>query len=142
MKDTMLFNNYKHCKFCGKTLPVSFKGDYCPGCVEHELFQNVKQFIRENNINEHQVALYFDIPVAQVKQWIKEGRIEYKETGEQIISSIRCQNCGVSVQFGTLCTKCLHSVGKNLQGVYNSNFITEEARMRFKKSEFEAKQKK
>ena len=53
------------------------------------------------------MAEYFDIPVRMVKQWIKEGRIEYKEKDKAGIMSNYCSRCGQPVSFGTLCPQCL-----------------------------------
>ena len=46
---------------------------------EMELFDAVRNYIRENDVNEFGVAAHFGIPVSRVKAWIREGRIEYKE---------------------------------------------------------------
>lgn len=71
------------------------------------LFDKVREFVRNNDVNEYQVAEYFDIPVRMVKQWIKEGRIEYKEKDKAGIMSNYCSRCGQPVSFGTLCPQCL-----------------------------------
>ena len=69
----------KYCKMCRKALPPLSDREYCYACEELLLFDKVREFVRNNDVNEYQVAEYFDIPVRMVKQWIKEGRIEYKE---------------------------------------------------------------
>ena len=38
--------------------------------------------------------------------------------------------CGAPVAFGTVCTKCLRSLGKNLHG-YDLHKLNEDDRMRF-----------
>ena len=53
------------------------------------LFAEVKDYIRENDVKEIDVAEHFGIPVSKVRRWIKEGRIQYKE-GENI-TPIHCQ---------------------------------------------------
>ena len=132
MKENRLLNtSYKYCKFCNRTMFANEPSEACPYCLENELFQNVKDFIRANDVNEHQVAIQFNIPVSQVKQWIKEGRIEYKESGSQFINSVHCQCCGAPVSFGTLCLKCLRTVSKTMHGSYSTDITTETARMRF-----------
>ena len=37
----------------------------------------MKDYIRENNVNEFQVAEHFGIPLSIVKRWMRELRIEY-----------------------------------------------------------------
>ena len=85
-----LFGKYKQCEFCGRPLPKNYEGDLCPRCKDNQLFREVKHFIRSNNVNEYEVAAHFDIPLKQVKEWIRDGRIEY-----------RTDNAA------TLCPKCL-----------------------------------
>lgn len=103
-----LMGKYKQCEFCGRPLPLHFEQNLCPRCQEEHLFHEVKEFICSNTVNEYEVADHFGIPLKQVKQWIREGRIEYHtENSTGTINNIRCQRCGVPVSFGTLCPKCL-----------------------------------
>ena len=98
----------KYCKMCGRTLPTMSDKEYCPSCEENKLFDEVREFIRANDVTEHQVAEHFGISQKKVKNWIKEGRIEYKDKGDMRgLVSIRCARCGAPVTFGTLCSKCL-----------------------------------
>ena len=97
----------KYCKMCRKALPPLSDWEYCYACEELLLFDKVREFVRNNDVNEYQVAEYFDIPVRMVKQWIKEGRIEYKEKDKAGIMSNYCSRCGQPVSFGTLCPQCL-----------------------------------
>ena len=74
-----LFGNYKYCEECKRPLPLTYKENLCPSCIEQKLFREVKEYIRENDVNEYDVAQHFHIPHMQVKKWIREGRIEYKD---------------------------------------------------------------
>ena len=100
-------SNYKYCQYCGTTMPVTVKYPYCDSCREIILFQKVKDFIRENDVNEFQVAAQFGLPLPSVKGWIKEGRIEYKETAagaKALNNKLKCERCGAPVTFGTVNT--------------------------------------
>lgn len=124
---------YKYCEYCGTMLPQNSTSDYCEPCQQILLFHEVKEFIRANDVNEHQVADYFNLPLRVIKGWIKEGRIEYKETlnGEKKLNNnLVCENCGASVTFGTLCRKCLKELNRNMKG-YGLQTATREERMRF-----------
>ncbi len=96
----------EECKQCKRPLPVDYKFDLCPACREENLFADVRDYIRANEVNEYMVAEHFDIPIRQVRKWIREGRIEYTELGTQIVGA-KCQRCGKPVTFGTLCTDCM-----------------------------------
>ena len=48
--------------------------------------------------NEYEVAEHFHIPLRQIKEWIREGRIEYHEVNTaSTISGMHCQRCGAPV---------------------------------------------
>lgn len=123
---------YKVCQFCNAPLPKDEKDGLCINCRDRSLFMDVRDYIRENDVNEFQVAEHFEIPLRVVKNWIKEGRIEYKEdvTGKHIIANIHCTNCGAPITFGTLCIKCLKKVNKNIQG-FGKQESTDADKMRF-----------
>lgn len=125
--------NYKYCEYCGTTLPSTSKSIYCKRCQEIILFHEVKDFIRANDVNEYQVADYFNLPLRVVKGWIQEGRIEYKQTpegGKTLNNRLVCESCGTPVTFGTLCRKCLKLMNNNMRG-YGMQATTREERMRF-----------
>ena len=68
----------------------------------------MKEYIRENDVNEFDVATHFHIPLSRVKSWIREGRIEYKEnTIQPSLRNLHCQKCGAPINFGSLCSNCL-----------------------------------
>ena len=124
-------NEYKYCKLCKKALPLSYQKDFCPACEEIRLFDDVREFVRSNDVNEYQVAEYFDIPVRIIKQWIKEGRIEYKERTTGNVMSSYCSRCGVPVNFGSLCPKCLRLLNGEGRGYGKIESSEEAAKMRF-----------
>ena len=107
-KIASLFSNSKQCENCGRPLSTSNDTSLCKVCAENQLFQEVKEYIRTNDVNEYMVAEYFNIPLKKVKGWIREGRIEYKNPeAQKTIEGLHCQKCGASITFGTLCTKCM-----------------------------------
>ncbi len=105
VEQASLFQNLKFCAVCRRTLPDTYEGELCPACQENQLFSEVKEYIRANDVTEYQVAEEFNIPRLLVKKWIAEGRIEYKEEEEKI-ANLHCSMCGETITFGTLCQKC------------------------------------
>ena len=73
------------CKRCGKFLPKKWEGDYCETCKEDMLFDEVRDFIRDHNVTEREVAEYFGISRAKVKEWIQEGRVQYTTTKHKLL---------------------------------------------------------
>lgn len=131
-----LFGNYKECEYCKRPLPIHYEKTLCPNCLDAQLFHEVKEFIRSNNVNEYEVAEHFGIPIKQVKAWIREGRIEYRtsESGSSI--SMHCQRCGAPVSFGTLCPKCLKLLNGS-KGVSMQKLNSGDSKMRYLDNENE-----
>ena len=121
-----LFQNGRYCKNCGKPLLESYERELCSFCETQLIFDDVREYIRSEEVTEYDVAKHFDIPVGMVQQWIKEGRIEYKERGEKTILSSFCQRCGAKVTFGTLCQKCLKELNAQHKGYLVKDVSEEE----------------
>ena len=85
---------------------------------EMVLFDAVRNYIRDNDVNEFEVAEHFGIPLTKVKDWIKNGRIEYREVeGATLPGDRRCFLCGKSISFGNVCTKCNREQSGKAQGM-------------------------
>jgi hypothetical protein len=105
------FSNYKFCEGCQRPLPLRYSDPFCPDCQEENLFREVKEYIRANDVNEYDVCAEFHLPRSRVHRWIREGRIEYKDKRLNEIQGQYCVQCGVPISFGTLCPKCLKQAG-------------------------------
>ena len=116
------------CKRCGRLLPDIYGEDLCPSCQEAELFSEVKDFIRENDVREMDVAEHFDIPVSKVRKWIREGRIQYKGEAGKSVSGVHCQICGKLIEFGTLCPECHRMRGLQIVA---KQYAEQKSEMRF-----------
>ncbi|WP_051201120.1 hypothetical protein [Butyrivibrio sp. XPD2002] len=97
------------CLNCGRRLLKDSKKNLCPKCAEQELFCDVRDYIRANDVKDYQVAEHFNLPLSKVKEWIKQGRIQYKDdpSMKQIIMGNYCQVCGTPTNFGTICPQCM-----------------------------------
>ena len=98
------------CQQCGRPLSPEYTEDICPLCQEINLFNDVKEYIRDNDVNEVDVADHFGIPNRKVRQWIKDGRIQYKNA-KDAITGVHCQICGKPLEFGNVCAECQHMQG-------------------------------
>ena len=68
------------CEKCGKPMPKSVEDNVCPNCKNEALYNEAKDYILHNQVTELQVADRFQIPLAQVREWVRDGRIEYRPT--------------------------------------------------------------
>ena len=135
-KSQHLFNNLKLGKVCNRPRPESYNNSICPACQENQLFHEVREYIRTNDVTEYQVAEHFGISLKQVKSWIREGRIEYKEkSASNTIAGLHCQRCGAPVSFGALCPKCLKVLNGGKGYNVNNNSTRENNKMRYLEQE-------
>lgn len=116
------------CSQCGRILHPQYKEELCPDCIERNLFNEVKDYIRNHDVNEADVAEHFGIPNTKVRSWIREGRIQYKNYDGKTISQVHCQICGKPLEFGNLCSECRHLQGLEVMG---KMYQGQEGRMRF-----------
>ena len=105
-------DKYKYCEFCGRTLPKHYEGTLCPTCQEAQLFRNVRDYIRANTVNEYEVAEHFHIPLRQIKEWIREGRIEYHRADPLPLPFHRIHACTISIPLLTKRNKNYPLTGK------------------------------
>ncbi len=108
------------CRNCGRRLIRSAKNGLCPMCAEQELFNDVRDYIRANDVKDYDVAEKFGLPLVKVKEWIRQGRIQYKDdpTMKASIMGNFCEICGSPLNFGTVCPRCMKDKKKeNIKGV-------------------------
>ena len=125
------------CPQCGRLLSADTpKGEVCALCREINLFAEVREYIRTHDVNEFEVAIHFNIPRKKVLEWIKEGRIEYKEDGTRYLARGHCEMCGNPIAFGTLCTRCKRKLDdQKKQGYALIQPKAEDDKMRFRKDD-------
>ena len=69
----------KNCKECGRLFNYMGGAPLCDGCRKklEQKFQEVKQYLDENpNASVNQVSEDNDVSVKQIKQWIREERLQ------------------------------------------------------------------
>ena len=76
MEDNEMFGG-RTCPRCGRRLPLSFKGDVCAVCEEERLFEEVRDYIRTNEVTEFKLAEKFGLTQRKIQKWINEGLIQF-----------------------------------------------------------------
>ena len=100
-----LFSESRFCSWCHCPIPEDSETELCKSCQASMEFREIREYVREHDVNEFKLAEVFGIPLRQVKQWIREGRLEYKEDAHTMVT-LHCQKCGKSIQFGNFCPEC------------------------------------
>lgn len=95
LKDVAQSGGRRYCRNCGRPLPASRMKSLCEQCEADAIYRDVKEYVRENDVNEYQVADHFDISVDVVRKWIREGYMSYK--GEEKVSALPGDKSGMRV---------------------------------------------
>lgn len=132
--------NVKNCKKCGKMYNYIAGPNMCPACREalEAKFQEVKDYIREHKTATiPQVSEDCEVEAAQIKQWVREERLEFSTDSAL---AIECENCGGPIKIGRFCEKCKNSMANTFAEAAGLNkkpeavakkATREAARMRF-----------
>ncbi len=132
--------NVKNCRMCGRLFNYITGYQMCPMCKEEmeKKFQQTKEYINENrHVRMEQVAEACDVDIRQIRQWLREERLELTADSAIILS---CELCGGAIRRGKYCDKCKQNMASNLGTLLRGQAPTaeiisegrkKEARMRF-----------
>ncbi len=96
----------RNCRQCGRLFNYLGGPPICPACREavEEKFQQVKEYVRLHPGSSIQmVAEDNEVSVQQIRQWIREERLEFSADSPV---GIECEGCGVSIRTGRFCEAC------------------------------------
>ncbi|MDD7402699.1 MAG: flagellar protein [Butyribacter sp.] len=107
----------RNCKKCGKLF--NFTGEsVCPACAKEmeEKFFEVREFIYKNpTANMATVSEEMDIPIQQIKKWVRQERLSFsKDSG----ISIDCESCGRPILTGRYCKECKTKMANKFSSAY------------------------
>ncbi len=110
----------RNCKKCGKLF--NFNGDsLCPMCQKEmeDKFFEVRDYIYQNpSANMSMVAEENDVPIQQIKKWVRQERLIFsKDAG----ISIDCESCGRPILTGRYCKECKGKMTNKFTSMYQQN---------------------
>lgn len=113
------------CRSCKRIFNYLTGPTICPGCREklEAKFGEVKAYIQEHRgANMQEVSEECDVEMSQIRQWLREERLELME-GSAIM--LNCESCGKSIRCGRFCDACRTSLANNFQSMVRGNAPTE-----------------
>lgn len=127
----------RNCKECGKLFNYLGGMPLCPACRNalEDKFQQVKDYIYEHrDVDIHKVAEDNDVSVQQLRQWVREERLEFSEASQV---GLACEKCGVMIRSGRFCKQCKDKLANSFGSMYQTpkeqvkKATDSNARMRF-----------
>ena len=106
--------NVATCKSCGRLFNVISNRKICPNCVAalEDKFQVVKKYLDENPSATMEIlSSECDVSIKQIKEWIREERITFREGSG---CGIACEQCGTMILTGRYCEQCRTKIHNNL----------------------------
>ena len=96
----------RNCKHCGRLFNYLGGDPICSACRDRieAKFHDVREYIRANpRATVQQVSDENDVSVSQIRQWVREERLEFSKDSPV---GIECENCGASIRTGRFCKNC------------------------------------
>ena len=106
--------NVATCIGCGRLFNVISNRKLCPNCIAalEDKFQQAKKYLDENPATSIEVlSKECDISVKQIKEWIREERLAFREGSG---CGISCEQCGTMILTGRYCDTCRMKIHNNL----------------------------
>lgn len=113
--------NIRNCRVCGRIFNYLSGPPVCQVCRENleAKFQEVKEYIREHRgVGISEVAEACDVDPAQIRQWLKDDRLEVTEDSAIFLN---CESCGAPIRSGKFCEKCKNNMTKGFGDVLKAS---------------------
>ena len=113
--------NIRNCKVCGRIFNYVSGPVLCQACREslEGKFQEVKEYIRSHpGVGISAVSKACDVDPAQIRQWLRDERLEVTEDSPIFLT---CEICGASIRSGRYCDKCKFDMTKGFKKIIESN---------------------
>lgn len=111
----------RNCRRCRRLFNYLGGQNICPVCKDEleKQFLKVRDYIRENpGVPLQEVADANEVTPNQIKDWIKEGRLELAK-GSAI--TLNCEKCGEPILRGRFCDKCNDKMADRLNALVQDN---------------------
>lgn len=109
------------CRECKRIFNYLSGPVICPACREalEEKFQEVKKYIMDHKgAGMQEVADECEVDIQQIRQWLREERLELTENSAIVLT---CESCGGPIRSGRFCDKCRNAMANNFQSIMQTN---------------------
>ena len=127
--------NVRNCKKCGRIFNYVLGPIVCPRCRDEQeaKFQEVKKYVGEHRgADIIEVSEECDVEPNQIRQWIREDRLQFADDSP---IRIPCEKCGAMIRSGRFCEKCTVEMTSGFNQVIRQSRPKPEQRPEIKKSD-------
>jgi len=110
-----------NCTKCGRFFESNGFITLCPVCYKKDQddFERIRQYLYEHpHAKVFQVSTDLELPVSQIKRYLREERLEILEKDNLFL---KCEACGKSIRSGVYCDECSRKYDNNIRSVYTGN---------------------
>lgn len=108
--------NVRNCRSCGRLFNYVGGPPICQECAKalEKKFQKVREYVRDHpDVPVSTVSEEMDVSVKQIRQWVREERLEFSEG---VDTGLTCERCGKTIRTGRWCESCKDKVQSDLDG--------------------------
>lgn len=113
--------NVRNCRKCGRVFNYVMGPVICPRCRDEQeaIFQEVKKYVQDHKgADVMEVAEECNVEPSQIRQWIREERLQFADDSP---IRIPCENCGAMIRSGRFCDKCKMEMTNDFKSVMGVN---------------------
>lgn len=110
----------RNCKGCGKLYNYYSGPPLCPVCIQalDLKFEVVKEYVYDHpRVGIQEVSEELDVPISQIKQWIRDERLAFAEDS---MIGLECEGCGITIKTGRFCKNCKDKMAKGFSDLYHA----------------------
>ncbi|MGN0482413.1 MAG: flagellar protein [Lachnospiraceae bacterium] len=107
----------RSCKSCGRLFNYIGGPYICQECSKklEVKFQEVREYVREHpDAPIATVSQEMDVSVKQIKQWVREERLEFSAESQM---GLACEGCGKMIRTGRFCEDCKSKMASEMESV-------------------------
>ncbi len=122
--------NVRNCRKCRKLFNYITGPIVCPACREamEEEFQKVKKYVQEHAHSDiRTVAEECEVDPNQIRQWVREERLEFADDSAV---GLNCERCGRSIKSGRFCEACKRDMTNTFSSAIRSNAPVQQNQMK------------
>lgn len=110
----------RNCKKCGRIFNHVVGACLCPRCKDdmEKKFAEVKEYIYDHpGVGVAEVSEAMEVSVNQIRQWVREERLQFAEGS---VTDITCESCGKPILSGRFCKQCKETMIHGFEHAYKN----------------------